>query len=361
MNAQSPQQEAPRTGWFSGWADFWFSAIPAGNFHFVRILVGVLVLGWLTTFVGNESAYFGLSGWFDLQAYKEAVENPEGIPMPLTWSILYSIGHNPTLVTAFYWTAWACALLFTLGVAVRLTAVLTWVCVASFVFNPVVDFGGDHLVLILTMYMMVGYLLYGQSREGIGWKDRILGPWDASVFSTPSSAVVQERPPSFSANVALRLVQIHFAIVIVMSGLHKLQFGDWWSGWALYFPLNPPFETTDAQLRDWANNSRQNMFFVSLATYIWLAWQLAFPLFAWRRSCRWLLLGGVAIGWIGCVWLYQTPIYGPAYCVAAFAFVGGDEWKAWGRWLRGLLGGEEAVPKRGKADRTRAKSELVKS
>ena len=41
----------------------------------------------------------------------------------------------------------------------------------------------------------------------------------------------------------MRLLQVHFAVVVVTSGLHKLQFGDWWAGLASGIPLHPPFET----------------------------------------------------------------------------------------------------------------------
>ena len=52
----------------------------------------------------------------------------------------------------------------------------------------------------------------------------------------------RQSSPSIAANLTVRLVQVHFAIVLVVSGLHKLQFGDWWSGVAWWYPLNPPFE-----------------------------------------------------------------------------------------------------------------------
>src|SRR5260221_162690 len=50
-----------------------------------------------------------------------------------------------------------------------------------------------------------------------------------------------ERPASHGVNLIMRIMQIHVAIIIVTSGLHKLQMSEWWTGIALWFPLNPTF------------------------------------------------------------------------------------------------------------------------
>src|SRR5690606_26119983 len=122
--------------------------------------------------------------------------------------------------------------------------------------------------------------------------------------------------PSYAANLAVRCIQVHFAIVIVVSALHKLQFGDWWTGFALWFAMHPPFETNPQQLLANAQEVQRSMLWVSLAAYLMLAWQLGFPLFAWKPSFRWLLLGGAVVGWLGCIYIYRLPLFGPVWVVA---------------------------------------------
>src|SRR5205807_9315609 len=121
--------------------------------------------------------------------------------------------------------------LFTLGVGTRMTSVLTWLIVASFLASPAASFEADYLLNILALYLMLGHLLLGQWSRRLSFPERLLGPRRGHMGS-------------IAANLTLRLVQVHFAIVLLVSGLHKLQFGDWWSGVAWWYPLNPPFELT---------------------------------------------------------------------------------------------------------------------
>ena len=76
-----------------------------------------------------------------------------------------------------------------------------------------------------------------------------------------------------------------------VSALHKLQFGPWWMGLAFWFPLHPPMTTTAEQLHAEATWATTYLILLSLAQYLLLGWQLAFPFMAWRRGCRPLLVG----------------------------------------------------------------------
>ena len=66
----------------------------------------------------------------------------------MTWSLLYMTASNPALLTVIYWSTIGVLVLFTLGIATRVTAVLTWVLLASFVNNPVLLYDPDHLRLV---------------------------------------------------------------------------------------------------------------------------------------------------------------------------------------------------------------------
>src|SRR5207249_582075 len=127
----------------------------------------------------------------------------------------------------------------------------------------------------------------------------------------------------------------HFALVFVTSGLHKLQFGDWWSGAAFWYPFHPLFEATYEGLRAEAAGWPTNYFFYSVGAYALLAWQIGFPLFAWRRGWwRVLLLGGALVGWVGSVLIFREPLFGPVYAIACLSFLTAAEWRA----VAGLLG-----------------------
>jgi hypothetical protein len=324
----SAESAASRTGPGTAWTRFWFTPSDPLALHVVRVLAGLLFLAWLLPFAGHLDGLFGMHGWFDEQAYADAArEFPEESQF-FSWSVLFLFGKTPPALTAVYWAAVAVVALFTLGVCTRLTAILAWVFLVSFTANPAIQFDADCLLTIPAFYLMVGYVLYGLRRPELSWAGRLLGPCDAWLFHrrTPVEAAVPHE--SVAANLALRLLQVHFAIVIVCSGLHKLQISQWWGGVALWYPLYPPFEATVAAARTHVPDREEYLGWLSLAAYVAVAWQLAFPLFAWRPGWRRvLLLGGAAVGWLVTALVYRLPVFGPAIFLGCLAYVTADEWR----------------------------------
>jgi hypothetical protein len=322
---------APAGGRFRPWTAFWFTPRDPLGLHALRLLTGLLLLAWLLPLAGSAEAFFGLGGWFDQRAYGEAARLPGGPPQPFGWSVLYLCGSNPFLVRTAYWLAVLVVFLFTLGVAARLTAVLAWVVVVSFTANPALAYDADPWLSLLSFYLMLGYVLVGQEERGRPLLWRLLGGRDMWLLG--GLAV-----PSVGANVAVRLLQVHFAVAVVTTGLHKLQFGDWWSGVAFWYPLHPPLETTLAKIRSLAPNARSYLTVLSIGAYATLAWQIAFPTFAWRRRWRWLLLGGAVCGWLGTALLYEMPLVGPVLALGCLSYLTAEEWQAVVEFLTRLPG-----------------------
>jgi hypothetical protein len=318
-------------GWVQGWVRFWFTPVNPIGFHVVRVLAGLLFLSWLLPFAGHLDSLFGRQGWFDKQAYADAARLPDGANLPIGWSALYLFDSNPQALAVVYWVSIAILVMFTLGVVPRVTAILTWIIFASFTANPAIYYDGDVLLRIIAFYLMIGCVLLGQRSTEQPLVCRLLGPmWFLRRFG---GAWCGESRPSLGAGLALRLLQVHFAIVIVTSGLHKLQFGDWWGGFALWYPLYPPYETTLAQALAHAGYAELYMGVLSLAAYAMLAWQIGFPLYAWRPRWRPVLVGGALVGWIGMVFVFRLPLIGPAMLIGCLSFVSPAEWY----WIFGLL------------------------
>ena len=320
-------------GWRAAWCRFWFAPRDAFGLHMLRVLAGLLFLAWLLPFAGQVEAFFSLNGWFDAQAYIDASRLPD-VARPydaLGWSLFFIPGVDPNLL---YWVFLGGIALFTLGIATRLTGVLTFAVVVSFTANPVISYDADRLLPILAFYLMVGYLLLGQSWRGLSLGQRLLGVRGISVLSRSR----QEEPPSIAANLALRLFQVHFAFLVVMMGLDKLQVGDWWSGTAFWYWLYPAGTTLEAA-RARAGDAQSYLTFMSLGVYAVLAWQIGFPLFAWRRGWRLVLLGGAVIGWIGLAMMCGLPLFGPILLIACLSYLTPEEWQRWfgflGKFRRG--------------------------
>jgi hypothetical protein len=354
-----PTPAAPAPGGFvSRWVRFWFTPADPVGLHGVRLLAGLLFLFFLLTLAGQEESLFGLRGWVDREFYQNAAamsrdaraaNQPDPLLVSISWSALYVVGSDPTVLRLFYWGAVVIVALFTAGVATRLTAVLTWVVVVSFTANPALLYDGDALLRLLAFYLMVGYLAYGLLRPGQSLAARLLGPGDTlGLGGRPGP----EGPRlSVAANTALRLLQVHFAILVVASGLHKLQFGEWWSGAALWYALYPPLQTTAAQAREHAAHAWTFLGILSVAAYATLVWQLSFPAFAWRPRWRVVLLGGAVLGWLGTALVYDLPLFGPAYLIGCLAFLTAAEWRRALAWLPGLQALARRLPAAGEGQR----------
>jgi hypothetical protein len=320
----SPAPGLARENAVQRWLRFWFTPQDPVALHVVRVAAGLLFLAWLLPFAGRLDSFFGLAGWLDRQAYTDLARLPEDMAPQFGWSAVYLTGTNPTALAALYWASVAAIVLFTLGVATRVTSVLTWVAVASFTTNPVFEYDADVLLAILSFYLMIGYVFLGQRDTLQPLASRLIGSWNTLLLGRRSAASAPV--PSVAANVALRLLQVHFAIVMVTSGLHKLQFGDWWAGYAFWYPLHPAGVTTVAQVQALGPIREAYLAVISLAAYLTLAWQLTFPLFAWRPRWRPVLIGGAVLGWLGIALVYHMPLFGPAIFISCLSYVTPAEW-----------------------------------
>ena len=323
------------------WTAFWFSPSDPIGLHIVRILAGLLFLGWLLPFAGQVEAFFSLHGWFDQQAFTQLRQvftqlgdRPGVLEQFTGWSILYLLDDNPVVLQLVYWLSIMVLILFTLGIATRLTALLSFIIVASFTAPPPLVYDGDALLVMLAFYLALGYVFLGQRTEGLSPAARLLGSWNTFILARRFGHLPGRREPSLAANIALRLLQVHMVVVILASALHKLQFAEWWTGAALWYALSPPFETTAETVRKLA----PYLDVLGIAAYVILAWQLGFPLFAWRVRWRPVLLGGALLGWFGSAFIYKLPLFGPAIFIGCLAFVTPEEWNGLLGWLSRIRG-----------------------
>ncbi len=118
--------------------------------------------------------------------------------------------------------------MFTLGLGTRVTSVLTWVGSLSYIHrDQMVMFGVDTMTNILLIYLMIG-----PSGAALSL-DRLIAHWWRGEMGKPPSLPT----PRVSANVAIRLIQLHVCIIYFIAGISKLQGGAWWNGTALWSVL----------------------------------------------------------------------------------------------------------------------------
>jgi hypothetical protein len=314
-------------GRFAGWVQFWFFPVDPIGLHVLRLLGGLLFLVWLLPFAGNPQALFGLGGWFDAKAYSEASRLAELPPHLFSWSVLYLCGTDPVRLGVAYWLSLVVIALFTFGLWTRLTGVLTWVVVVSFTANPAIASDVDPLLLMLAFYLMVGHLLLGQRTPGLSLSARLLGTRDTWLWGRSNWRDEENRTPSVGANLAVRLFQVHFAIAMLASGLHKLQIKEWWAGLASWFYLYKPFDTTLEEVRGYAPHAETYLMIFTFISYVALVWQIAFPVFAWRPAWRPLLIGGAVLGWVANLVFLRLPLFGPLLMIGCLSYVSPQGWR----------------------------------
>lgn len=330
-------------GWTSGvvrsWIEFWFRPVEPVGLQMLRVLAGLLFIGWLLPLFGHLEALFGLEGWFDQQAYREAARLPEEMRPQFGWSILFLCGTHPLLFKATCAGSLVVLILFTLGIATRLTSIASWVVVVSFTANPALGDDADGLLVLLAFYLMIGYVFLNQTLSHRSMATRLFGSREQILlFNRTSPASAFQGRPSVAANVSLRLLQVHLAMAFVASGLHKLQFGDWWAGVALWYPLYPPLSATIQDAQTHMNHGVAMLTILSLGAYAVLSWQIAFPVFAWKPRWRLLLLGGACVSCLGNAWLYKLPLFGAVLFIGCLSYLTPDEWYRIGDRFRTVTG-----------------------
>ncbi len=260
------------------WDAFWFTPVDPTLLGVLRILTGsMLVYTHLVWGLVLED-FFGADGWL----------SPEAVAAILRDQTTFS--HWWVLPAAWIWPAhWAAVgvlVLFTLGVGTRLTSILSFLITVSYVQRvPAALFGLDQINAMLTLYLCIGPSgaalsidrLWARSRENRG--------------NSETGATSQRLVPSVSANLSLRLIQIHMCLIYFFAGVSKLQGTAWWNGAAMWQAFaNLEYQSFDMT---WLAH---HPWLVNAMTHTTIAWEISFWALVWRPMMRPLVLGaGVAM------------------------------------------------------------------
>lgn len=209
----------------------------------------------------------------------------------------------------------AAAVLFTLGFCTRITAAITWFANLCYIHrNPTILFGADTMFTILLLYLMISPCgeVFSLDRVIRRWwskaKPRFVQGW-CRFWSKPIPSAEEIAPvpfsetpqPSVSANVAIRLLQIHVCIIYLMSGLSKLLGAAWWNGTAIWGTI-ANYELAPMQtelyldfLRFLGNYPLVSWIFLTGGSLFTLAFEIAYVFLIWRPSLRWLFLASAIL------------------------------------------------------------------
>lgn len=221
---------------------------------------------------------------------------------------------DPTWMAVLHGAILAVTVLFTIGFATRLTSVLTWVGMLNYLHRaPTTLFGMDTMMNILFIYLAIGpsgaalsvdrLIARWWARGRPGFLGRWRAFWSRLLGREPPSGPIRPgtfatRPaPSVTANVAIRLLQIHVCIIYLAAGLAKLRGQTWWNGTAVWYTL-ANFEFAPLHHRWYLQLlraiSREPLAWEVLCTFgtaFTLFFEVTYAFLVWRPSMRWVMLG----------------------------------------------------------------------
>lgn len=286
-------------GLWEAWNRFLFAPTDPSTLCLIRVLLGSMLFYTHVVWTKDLGAFFGPEGFLPQELIDASHEMRYVEPENPRWLFSYfnylPAGWLRGAVHGFNLIVFFCLMV---GLFSRTAAVIAFVSALSYAtrVTPGAFFGLDKINCMLAMYVMLGPC---GARYSI---DRLL----ALRRGAP-----REAPPSTSANVALRLIQLHMCVIYLFGGLGKLQGIRWWDGSATWFAIaSTEYRSLDMT---WLANYLPLVDFFTHAT-VFL--ELFYCCLVWNRWARpWVLLGAIGMhlfigGAMGMITFGLIMIYG---------------------------------------------------
>jgi hypothetical protein len=266
------------------WNRFWFTPRSPEALAIVRIATGVVALYWYLSYLPVFIPWFGIGGLIS----PELVASWRG-PRP-AFSVFEWAGNDIGL-SIFYAMGAISIFLMTIGFRAQVMAVLASVFVISLIQRgPIFARFGDDLLV-----MMLVYLCFEPSHRC--WSIHAYRNVPMSKTTPPVPTLTGltrwrgDTTPITSANLAQRLMQVHFAIVLLAVIIAQLNSPSWWNGVAMWTWVT----RVDSRWYD-ATWIGDHVWLINLWTMSILVWE-AMSALLWWPKLRPLLIGWGVILW----------------------------------------------------------------
>ena len=241
------------------WDRFWFEPAHPRTLGVMRILVGAMLVYTHLVWGLRLEGFFGSQGWMPPDLMGNLYESPSS---PSFWWAVPD-AHLWTI----HWLCVAVLVLFTFGVATPVTSVLAFVITVSYANRArLANFGLDQINALLTLYLAIG-----PSGAALS-VDRLVRLWLRGPHPVE---------PSPRANMALRLIQVHYCIIYIWAGMSKLQGTAWWNGLSFWLAVaNQEYQSWDLTWLAWYP------WLVNVSTHVTIFWELTFWGLVSRKNWR---------------------------------------------------------------------------
>jgi hypothetical protein len=347
-----------------GWNRFWFSPADPTMLGMIRICCGLVVFYVHLAYSYDLQAFFGKDAWLNLDMVNRARLQTPWVGPATSWESLNPLaghgveqltlvqqefikrwGAHPDQVMAYgqplwsiyyhvteptgMWVVHGCILtsifLFTIGFGTRVTSVLTWAGMLSYIQRaPTSLFGMDTIMVVVVLYLMIG-----PSGAALSVDRLIARYWAIRKARRNHLPVPKWAPPApqVSANFALRLLQVHLCIIYAASGLSKLQGPAWWNGWAVWGTMaNYEFCPMRMQLyMDFLSALCRRRWLWELVitggTYFTLAFEIGFAFLVWNTRLRWVMVFAAVLLHVGIALFMGLVTFSLMMLVAVLSFI----------------------------------------
>ncbi len=280
-----------------GWNRFWFTPQDPATLSLIRVFAGLMLLYTHLVWTIDLEGFFGAQGRISTE-FARSFHDPLATGN-YAWSLWFWIASS-SLRWWVHLAGLGIFLLLTIGYQSRCVSILAFLLTISYVHRaPGALFGLDQINAMLAMYLMVG-------------------PCGARYSVDAWRAAGQGRgvAPSVTANLAIRLLQLHLCVIYFFAALGKLQGISWWEGTAMWLALaNYEYQSLDMT---WIWPYRKCINALSQLTVIW---ELTYPVLIWPRLTRPLVLALAIPLHLGIACCMGMMTFGLVMLIANLAFV----------------------------------------
>lgn len=319
-----------------GWDRFWFTPTDPTTLAAIRICTGAVLLYVYISCVPALPSLIGPEAWIDDQAIGQLREEIPGFAEDGGVEAYRWWGHSvwfyvrdPAAIDVLYGTFLVAIICFMIGFCSRIANVLVWIGHLSFIHRSYTTwFGLDVVLAMLLLYMM-----FGPTGSALS-VDRAFRVWRRQRSGRNPDDSAPEL--SWTANVVVRLIQVHLCVIYLCSGLAKLQGEMWWDGTAIWHVLMlgdlSPFDMRWlSQLPYWCIDLVSN-----LGVAATLIFEISFVFLIWNRMLRPLLLAAAVALHVGIGLFMGLGTFAAIMLTACLSFVPPENL----RWLLDTLRGQ---------------------
>jgi hypothetical protein len=281
-----------------GWAAFWFLPSDPATVSALRLLTGLVVVYLHATLSFDLVSFFGPQGMLPVADIAPLEAN--------NFSYL-NFATSAGEVWAMHLLGLAVLVLFAAGLWTRVTTVLALVVFLSVVHRaPMITGRTEVVVAMVLLYLCIApcgarfSLDARRARKELG-----------SVTAQPAPV-----PPSTTATIAARLIQVHLALLVAMMAFSQLSDGVWWNGSGIWFLIT----REQSRLIDFSGLVSSPLL-VDLWTHCFVAFELLFPILVWVPIFRPLVLGLGVLAWTSLGLVTGDLTFSLMLLIASLAFV----------------------------------------